>query len=289
MFRWLTGRSARQAGPRKNQWRGPRAQHSNHQRSELRWARVRAQCKRGLRWGGVALALVAGGWGAVTAVRHSGPTLQRLFEIRQVTVEGARHVTTQDVIDQLRLPEGIALHQVSPAELVLRAKAHPWVKEAVVTRVPLHELRVSVVERKPAAVIQTDSENFLADEEGRLLASLGRDDDHTLPVLTGVNLEAFFQGEAETRRTIAAGIDLARLVGHTYEGRLAVNAEHPATLVASMRGVQFQFGAAGIAEQWERFQRVKPSIKALRIDGRGRGANEVDLRYDNRVIVRERG
>jgi len=30
-------------------------------------------------------------------------------------------------------------------------------------------------------------------------------------------------------------------------------------------------------------------LKTLTFDGQGHGANEVDLRYENRVIVRERG
>jgi cell division protein FtsQ len=53
--------------------------------------------------------------------------------------------------------------------------------------------------------------------------------------------------------------------------------------------VQFQFGDEAVGEQWERFQRVKPTLKTLNFDGRSRGANEVDLRYENRIIVRERG
>jgi cell division protein FtsQ len=163
------------------------------------------------------------------------------------------------------------------------------VKSATVTRVPFHELRISIVERKAAVVVHTGSENFLADDEGRLLASLGPHDDHTLPVVNGVDLEGFFRGDVATRQAIGSGVELARLVGNSLEGRLSIDTQNPSNLVASVRGVRFHFGLSEVGEQWERFQRVRPAIKALRFDERGRGANEVDLRFDNRVIVRERG
>jgi cell division protein FtsQ len=91
------------------------------------------------------------------------------------------------------------------------------------------------------------------------------------------------------RLAIASGIELAKLMGHTYEGRMEVNAANPSNLVASVRGVHFKFGEESLGDQWKRFQRVKPTLKALKFDGLGRGANEVDLRYENRIIVRERG
>ena len=68
-----------------------------------------------------------------------------------------------------------------------------------------------------------------------------------------------------------------------------MNAENPSNLIALVQGVRFQFGEAAVGEQWERFQRVKPTLKTLNFDGRGRGANEVDLRYENRIVVREGG
>jgi cell division protein FtsQ len=53
--------------------------------------------------------------------------------------------------------------------------------------------------------------------------------------------------------------------------------------------VQFHFGEGLIGDQWERFQQVKPVVKTLSLDEYGDGANDVDLRYENRIVVRERG
>jgi cell division protein FtsQ len=229
------------------------------------------------------------GWAFVMGVRHSGPALERLLEIKTVTVQGLHHLDQQEVIDLVGLKSGTALHHIVATTIQEQVEAHPWVKEAVVSRVPFHELRISVIERKPAAVIRTGSENFLSDETGQVLARLGQADDDTLPMVTGIDARTLLRGGERVRRAIVSGIELAKLVGQTYGGRLEVNVENPSNLVASVRGVQFQFGEESVSGQWERFRRIKPALKTLNFDGRGSGANEVDLRYENRIIIRERG
>lgn len=289
-MRWFVKRRTRQpVGPRKNQWGEARSGQGMSQRAGAGRVRAAAQWRTLLCRGRLAAGAVLIGWAFVMGVRHSGPALQRLLEIKTVTVQGLHHIDQREVIDLVGLKPGTALHQIVTTRIQEQVEAHPWVKEAVVSRVPFHELRISVIERKPAAVIRAGSETFLSDETGQVLASLGQADDDTLPMVTGLDASTLLRGDERVRRVIASGIELAKLVGHTYEGRLEVNVEHPSNPVASVRGVQFQFGQESVSDQWERFRRVKPALKTLNFDGRGSGAHEVDLRYENRIIVRERG
>mgnify|MGYP000847686408 CR=1 FL=1 len=291
MKRWLGKRrqSVKHTGPRQNQWKGARAgQVAVHERI-VRRTHWLATGKQVLRWSAIALAAVAAGWAALLGVKSSGPLLQRMLEIKTVTIDGLHNVGRQELMDRLALKPGMPLYQVVSATLKERLETHPWVKEATIARVPFHELRITIVERKPAAIVHAGADNFLSDEDGRVLMRLGQTDDGTLPMVTGIDPRDLMREEPAARQAVKAGIELARLVGHSFDGRLQVNAANPANLVASVRGVQFQFGEEPVSEQWDRFQRVKPSLKTLTFDGQGRGANEVDLRYDNRVIVRERG
>jgi cell division protein FtsQ len=228
-------------------------------------------------------------WIAVTAFREIGPMVQRGLEIRDVRVEGIHQVTKQEVIERLALKKGLALHQVSLSYLAERLRTHPWVKEATIERLPLHELRVSVIERKPAAIVRTGSEHVLVDDEGVALARLGLQDDQLLPLLTGVEAKPLLQGDQRVRRTIQSSVELARLMAHSVEGRVEIDLSNPANLVASAKGIRFQFGSEALVEQWNRFQMVKAVFKPGALEGRKREGGEVDLRYDNRVIVRERG
>jgi len=257
--------------------------------AEARHMKALATWTRRLKFGGLLVGAVLLGWGLVTAWKLSGPAMKRLLEIRAVTVEGVHQIQKQELIDLVALRPGTALHQIITTGIEYQVKSHPWVKEAIVTRVPFHELRITVVERKPAAIVRIGSDNFLCDDGGHVLARLGQADNEALPMVTGIDLKGFIQGDGGVRHAIISGIELAKLVGETYGGRLQVNAANPSNLVASVRGVQFQFGDQAMDEQWGRFQRVKPTLKMLNFDGRGRGVNEVDLRYENRIIVRERG
>jgi cell division protein FtsQ len=81
---------------------------------------------------------------------------------------------------------------------------------------------------------------------------------------------------------------LAKLIANTLDGRVEVDLANPSNVVASANGVRFQFGGDSLVDQWERFRKVNPSFKTASSDGRKHAVSEIDLRYDNRVIVRER-
>jgi hypothetical protein len=48
--------------------------------------------------------------------------------------------------------------------------------------------------------------------------------------------------------------------------------------------MRFQFGAQPVEEQWERYRAVEP-VRRVNTTG---GANDIDLRFADKVIVRER-
>ncbi|MEK6787204.1 MAG: FtsQ-type POTRA domain-containing protein [Nitrospirota bacterium] len=271
--------------PRKNQWKDLEGERAGREAQQGTTARRKALT----RWAGVIIGMVFVVGIIVISVKYAGPALQALLEIKTITIEGGHHIDRQKVLDLANVKSGTGLHHIVTSVIKEQVESHPWVKEAEVTRVPFHELRISLVERKPAAVIRADSQNFLTDAEGHVLTRLGQTDDDALPLVTGIDSKGLLEETESVRQVIASGIELAHLVGQTFEGRLQVNAENPSNLIALVQGVRFQFGEAAVGEQWKRFQRVKPTLKTLNFDGRGRRANEVDLRYENRIVVREGG
>jgi len=272
-------------GPRKNQWKDLQGERATKEVSRVKTARRKALT----RWVGLATGMGLVAWLIVIGVKYSGFALQTLLEIKTITVEGHHHIDKHKVLELAKVKPGTGLHHIVTRVIKEQVESHPWVKEAEVTRVPFHELRISVIEREPAAVIRADSQNFLTDAEGRVLTRLGQIDDDALPLVTGIDSKSLLEGAESVRQVVASGIQLAKLVGQTFEGRLQVNAENPSNLVALVQGVRFQFGEETVGEQWERFRRVQPSLKTLNFDGHRHGANEVDLRYENRIVVREGG
>lgn len=286
---WLRKRPRRAAGPRQNQWKGPRATLAVHQRQQAHRARRWARWRRVL----LASGWLAGGavavWSIMLAAGEIAPILQRGLEIREVQVTGVRHMTQQDVLDRLALKKGLALHQVSGRSLVERLRAHPWIKDATVERLPPHTLAIVVLERLPAAVLRTGSGYLLCDAEGVVLSQLGVQDDPSLPLLIGFDAKALGQGEGQARQAVQSGVNLAKLIAMTFDGRVEIDVTNSSGLIASTKGVRFHFGNEALSAQWERFRKVRSSLRLAALDGKKRDMSEVDLRYDNRVIVRERG
>ena len=282
-------RAVRAIGPRLNQWKGARASEVVEQRQQANREKLFSRGRRALRIGTWIVGLAALAWGLTLATREMGPVLQRWLEIREVEVEGIHHVTKPEVVELLGLKPGMGLQQVSTGFLAERVRTHAWIKDAIVERRPPHLLHVTVLERTPAAIIRTGVDHWLSDESGHLLAKLGRQDELTLPLLIGLEPKSLLRGDARVRNSVQSGVVLAKLIGNSIEGRIEVDLANPSNVVASANGIRFQFGADALVDQWEQFQKVKPSLKTASFDGRKHEGSEIDLRYDNRVIVRERG
>lgn len=288
MKMFLRKRPAPPIGPRLNQWKGLRASQVLDQRQQARRGKLVLRWRRTLRMGQWIVGLAVLAWGLVMVTQGVGPILQDWLEIREVEVEGIHHVTKTEVLSRLALNPGMGLHQADPALLAGRVKAHAWIKEATIERRPLHLLHVTVLERTPAAIIRIGADHWLSDENGYLLVKLGRQDDETLPLLTGLDLQLLQRGEVRARNAVQSGIVLAKLIANTLDGRVEVDLANFSNVVASANGVRFQFGDDSLVNQWERFRKVNPSFKTAASDDRKRMVSEIDLRYDNRVIVRER-
>ncbi|MCG3777369.1 MAG: Cell division protein FtsQ [Nitrospira sp.] len=285
----MRNRSARNAGSRLNQWKGARASQAADERQQVQREKLFAWGRRALRMGQGIVGLAALAWGLAFAAGEMGPVLQKWLEIQSVTVEGIHHVTKPEVEALLALKPGVGLHQVSVTFLAERVRTHFWIKEAVVERRLPHVLHVTILERTPAAIIRTDVDHWLSDETGHLLAKLGSQEDLTLPLLVGLESKALLLGDPRARNAVQSGVVLAKLIASTIEGRVEVDLANLSNVVVSTDRARFQFGNDSLIGQWERFQKLKPLFRAVAFDGRKHEASEIDLRYDNRVIVRERG
>jgi cell division protein FtsQ len=274
---------------RSNQWTGVRAVQSRDRTMQARRSALITRWRRALWLVGWLVAAAAVCWAGLLLAHYAGPVLQRSLEIREVSVEGTRQVTKQDVLERLALKKGIAQHQVSLTYLAERVRNHPWIKEAIVERLPLHGLRVTVVERKPAAIARIGPEHVLIDDDGAVLARLGAQDQTTLPLLLGVDGKLLAGSDLGLKQRVQSSIELARWMAERLDGRIEIDVSHPVNLVASARGVRFHFGSDGLKDQWDRFVKVRAAFKVPAFDGRKHDGHEVDLRYDNRVIVREGG
>lgn len=253
------------------------------------WSRLGRGLLISLRVVATVTVLVGGCSGLFVLARELGPITREWFLVRSVSVNGLHHVTRKEVLSRLALKPDTALYSINPSWLAERIRSHPWIKDATVTLKPLHDIHIEIVEREPAAVVRTVTENLLTDAEGFLLAHLGSTDDPSLPILSGVDGKRLVQGKPEDRRAVHVGASLARLVSQTTGGRPDINVSNLNNLVVVVQGVTFQFSEASMDQQWSRFLKMRPALHDVAFDGEGARTNEIDLRFADRVIVRGRG
>lgn len=232
---------------------------------------------------------VAGFVGVFLLARELGPLMKEWFVVRQVTIEGLDHLTRRDVTERLALKPDTTLYSLNPGWLADRLRQHPWVKDASVSLVPFHEVRVTIAERSPAAVVRTMAEYVLVDDDGYVLTRLGPKDDPSLPMIAGINARALIEGKPEARQAVKAGAALARMMVHALGGRPEVNVAHLSNLVATVHGVTFQFNASSMDQQWQRFLQMRAALRDVAFDQESERSQQIDLRYMDRVIVRGRG
>lgn len=275
--------------PRVNARRLSDAAEEEHKNPKSRLVRFGRRLVKTLYAVGLLGLFVAGCAGLFVLARELGPLTKEWFAVRKVTVEGLDHVTRREVMSRLALKPDTTLYSLNPAWLAERLRQHPWIKDAAVTLVPFHEIRVTVTERSPSAVVRTMTENLLADEEGYILARLGAKDDASLPMLSGVDARGLLQGKPEAKQAVKTGTELARMITKTVGGRADINVAHLSNLVASVQGVTFQFSASSMDQQWRRFLQMRPALRDVAFDSEGERSQEIDLRYMDRVIIRGRG
>ena len=76
-----------------------------------------------------------------------------VFTVRQVTVSGVSHITSEEVTNLAAVPEGTTLLNVDANGITSRMTSNPWVQSASVDRVFPDTLNLNVTERPISAVV----------------------------------------------------------------------------------------------------------------------------------------
>ena len=81
------------------------------------------------------------------------------FPVTQVTVNGAEHLTNEEVANVAAVPADSTLLRVDTASIVNRLEGEAWVESASVSRIPPGTLQLNIRERTIKAVVQVPSKD----------------------------------------------------------------------------------------------------------------------------------
>jgi len=187
-----------------------------------RRVRQERRTRRLLRWSGVVLVnlalLGALAFAGSRMIRHL--TTSPEFALRKIRIEGARPATADRIRWALAELEGENVLELDLRSVTARVKEDRWVLDCTVKRVLPHTLRVTVVEREPAAVARVGKRSLVVDRTGTVIADADQGSIGGLPVITGLERLRNEQREGAVRRGVAA-MELLRGTAAGWTGKLA--------------------------------------------------------------------
>ena len=223
----------------------------------------------------------------------------QLFRITSVEISGSQRVSREEVLAVLDLSptSGLILTELTPLKRVLQS--HPWIQQAELRRVFPDTLVVELMEREPAAVLRTGRQDVLIGQDGGVIAEGSQGTYEGFPVLTGIAYAQVMARTTDITERLLAGIALASLLTEAGATGMEVDLRTPSDMVAYYNGFRIRFGEGGFEDKMERYRRLTDRILGpeaagtgqapVGIGGRKPNDVEVDLRFQDRVIVRDKG
>jgi cell division protein FtsQ len=214
---------------------------------------------------------------------------ERVAVVQQVRIEGALYLDATHVGDVAGLHVGddlIALDLERARQALL---LDPRISRAEVTRVWLRGVRVRIVEREPVLLV-THGVPWEVDSAGVLLQPLARGVTADVPLLTGPDFSRQRAGTQvltlEVRRGLAWVQALAARDLQLADGVSEVDVSDPLAT-----GILLENGTRVVASAWPPGARALSALRVVLSDLQRRGvlAGEVDLRFENQVVVRPVG
>lgn len=147
------------------------------------------RARTALRWTGIILsyAAVAGFlfWFGARTFRALATSEE--FTVHHVEIEGTTNTTPEAIAAALRPLEGRSLAELELREVARLSASDPWVRDASVRRQFPDTLRITVRERRPAALAVVQGLVQVVDEDGVPMGPAGPGLAYDLPVLTGLD------------------------------------------------------------------------------------------------------
>jgi len=213
------------------------------------------------------------------AVRVFHRALVAAFSLREIMIQGNRHLTEGEVasLAGLRLGEGLlGISGKGIAENLLKS---PWIKDATVRKDFPDMLRVKIYESSPFAILECKGQAFFIDERGRKLDKMKGESVSFLPVISGdpSKKRAIFL-EALTLAKVLKSRNIAKERGRV---EIVANGEGTEDLSIVLDGILIKIGNSEYSKKLDRIAALEEEIKkrALAID-------YIDMRFNDKVIIK---
>lgn len=256
----------------------------NRRKQERKPLEVRKFLHRALRVG-VALfstaLLVVGGFFLVQLLMASD-----MFRIDAIDVAGNARLSREQIVLLSDIEPGVNTFSLDLGIIGHKIEENPWVKQARVQRIFPRQVKITLVERKPVAIINLGYLYYL-DDHGEIFKVLDSSDQLDFPVVTGFDYERAQQHEADYAQllkqivTLIADLKQRKILNLAQISEIHRTAGNGLTLLTMNGGVAIKLGWDHFARKIDRLEQIyaqlQPKLPIL---------DYIDLNVDEKVIVR---
>jgi len=207
--------------------------------------------------------------------------------VKAVRVSGLKHVRQEDFLSYIGNPAGTRIMDLDMKGMAAKAASHPWIREAAFKRELPDTLRVEVMERNPAVVVETGGGRYVVDDEGLALARVRGGEWGMLPAVqypSSGGLKVLDPATSDDIKQVLAL--LAALRAEPSErlsgARLWIGMDRMPYI--GVEGMTVKVGQGDYGDKVRRLAGVFEDIRA-----RGAGPVLVDLRFPGKVVVKGAG
>ena len=222
-------------------------------------------------------------WQAYELLTHA-----EMFQIAGVDVKGVHELSDAELKTIVGAFTGQNIFKADLDAAVRRARSNAWVREITIRRSLPNRISMTIVERVPFAVLDTDAGRYLMDNESVVIERVpgGQASQRPLPVVA-IKEYRPHPGEPVTTDSVNEALTLLAEIearGGWNLAEVAVRAASPETLTVVYADHEFKIGSGRYAEKLRRLAEVMADVKQ-----RSLTIAYVDLRAENQaaVMVRE--
>jgi cell division protein FtsQ len=205
-----------------------------------------------------------------TAVRSA-------FLVNRVIFTGNTHLSDEELKNLAGLKGSEGLLSISSGRMYEKLIASPWIRSASIRKEFPDKLHILIREAEPFALLDLKDRLFIVDDKGRMLEELKNG---SMPFLPVISSNPF--GEKEV---FYDAIHLAAVIKKTgllsRKDHIEIIAHKPNEVALNLDGVVVKIGVGEYEEKLARLTDLEEDIRS-----RGIPVDYIDLRYENRVIVK---
>jgi cell division protein FtsQ len=230
--------------------------------------------------------LAALGLAAIVAQVPWGLLRQRVFDVREIRVDGARYLEPAAVTAASGLKPGADLFGVDLDRARQALLLQPRIAAARISRRPPHTLSLHIEERTPVLLVE-HGVPWELDSAGVLLPPLAEGVVADVPMLVGMSVQSLPAGTQVHSPAVERGLAWVRALG-ARDLQLAGQISELDISDADCTVLTLMSGTRVLSPAWPPGIRSLSALRVVLADLQQRGtmAQEVDLRYENQVIVR---